>query len=258
MKTLYFSLLIITGYLVSLALPAQADSTDSFPLYSITLSEIEEKVSAALVEKGAGDTIEASLMGQEKNTVYGSDKPISLDIRSLEFDTETKRWTANLLFSSDGAVLSAIPAGGRFQLMSKLPVLKKRAVSGSVITLEDIDWKTFPEHYSRKNIITDPEQLVGQTPRSSISEGRPIRDTEISRPAVVKKDALVKMQFQAANLHITVSGQAMTDGAQGEVINVKNVNSNQVIRAVVQNSNTVQVLPLVETSALGGALNAYN
>lgn len=243
------SYLFIVGLLI--LLPVTASAGEKMPLYSISQKSIEETVARELMEKGAGDLVEARLTGQEKNTIYGSDTPVSVQIKSLDFQANGKRWSANVLFVSEGSILSAIPMSGRYQVMVRLPVLARTASGSQIIGKDDIVYMDFPEHLQRGGIITNAKELIGQAVRRTITAARPIRSNEISAPVLVKNKSIVQMNYQAANMHITTTGQALTDGAKGDIINIRNLNSNHVIRAVVTSENSVSVMPLVQTSALG-------
>ena len=50
------------------------------------------------------------------------------------------------------------------------------------------------------------------------------------------------MRYKIPNMEITTTGQAMADGAKGEAIEVKNTTSKKITRAVVVDSNTVDVM----------------
>ncbi|MEK7387982.1 MAG: flagellar basal body P-ring formation chaperone FlgA, partial [candidate division NC10 bacterium] len=74
-------------------------------------------------------------------------------------------------------------------------------------------------------------QLVGQSPERTISPYRPVRDHEIARPALIKKDAIVQMRYQSPGMEITTTGQAMADGSKGRMIAVRNLASKKVVHA---------------------------
>ena len=110
--------------------------------------------------------------------------------------------------------------------------------------------------YKRKGVVTKHTDILEQTPKHSIAPGRPIRDSEVTALPIIKKNALVQIEFKTANLFITTTGQAMTNGAKGEIIKIRNINSDQIVRAVVEDEHTVSVKPLVQSTALGEELHA--
>ena len=108
----------------------------------------------------------------------------------------------------------------------------------------------FQERVARDS-ISDIKNLIGRTPIRTVSPNRPIRESEISAPAVIKKNALVQMRYKTNSMEITTSGQALSDGAKGDVIEVRNIASKKVTRAVVTTSDTVDVIAAgTETSQI--------
>lgn len=227
--------------------------TDALPRYTLTPKDIGEKVAEAITQAGLADMVEVTVEVDDPHTVYGADEPIQVEISGLQADTKNKKWSANILFKNANAILSAIPMQGKFQAMVELPALTKPYTSGNIITAEDISMQKFPIHFSKSDIITTSDALIGKAVRRNISTNRPIREQEITSPMVMQKNDVVQINYNTNNLHISTSGQVLADAAVGDVVEVRNSNSNTVIRAVVQDSRTVSVQPFVQTSALGGS-----
>lgn len=236
-------------------LPFSVSAQEAAPaLASYTLSDTDaaEAVQEALIEKGAGERVQAIPMGFRERTLYSSDKPLSIEVKGLQYDASTYRWTANLLFTSGGEVLSAMPASGRYQEMTLLPVLKRPMKYGETVAESDIDYREFPAMRMRADIVSEPKDMVGLSPRRLVSPGRPVRTLELATPAVMKKSAMVQMTYRTPAMEIAVAGQALDAGAKGDVITVRNLTSKQVVRAVILDEKTVNVAPLVQSSALLG------
>lgn len=209
--------------------------------FQATVEEAERSLSAALLEKGAGDRPAAAITGQTNRVLYAAGRPLEIAVKSLEFDKASGRFTANLLFASGEEVLSAMPVTGRFHEMVELPVLKRQVHAGEMIERQDIELRDYPLARTRKDTIESAEALIGKSPRRMISAYRPVRSGEIESPAVLKRHDLVQMRYRIKNLEITTSGQAMGPGAQGEVISVKNMASKAVVQAVVEGPGVVRV-----------------
>lgn len=219
-------------------------------LFQLAYSDVEEAVGFALADKGAGDKVSASITGRKEGPVFSHNKPLSVEIRGLKFDKNAGRWNASLMFVSENAIVSAMPVSGRFEEMVELPVLKRQMRSGETINDKDIQIRDFPVSSTRSDAITDLASLIGKSPLRTISMNRPIREQEIARPTIVKKNALVQMNYNSGAMQISDAGQAMEDGSQGSVISVKNVASKKTIRAVVVSADRVEVMPQAQSSQL--------
>jgi len=223
--------------------PAISDT--QYP-FEVSYGNAEEAVSRALTDKGIGDKVTAritSMVGNHKaGTLHAFDKPVTIDIKGLQFDKQSRRWNASLLFLADGDVITALPVSGHFEEVLEIPVLKREVRNNEVINEADIEVRDFPVTSTRTDTITDISELIGKSPLRTISPSRPIRIHEIASPALVKKNGLVQIRYSSPGMEITTTGQAMDDGAKGAVINVRNTASKKTVRAVVEDSNTVNIL----------------
>ncbi|MDE3016448.1 MAG: flagellar basal body P-ring formation protein FlgA [Pseudomonadota bacterium] len=238
--------LIITGIVAAmLALPAYAAApvAASSPMFRLSYEDAEQAVSLALAEKGAGAKIAAIMQGRQPgHPLYSYGKPVAVSVRGLQFNKKTKQWSASLLFVADGDVVSAMPICGRYDEMIEVPVLKREVVHGDVIANQDVELRDFPVGQTRTDTVTDISDVIGKSPVRGVSPGRPIRESEIANPAVIRKNAVVQMRYTSPGMEITATGQALKEGAKGDVITVKNTSSRRVVRAVVADAGTVDVL----------------
>lgn len=231
------------GSIVAFAAPVPPVSgEENAYLFKLSYEDAEQAIAQALAEKGAGSKIAAGINGNRNEGLYASNKPVSVEIRGLTFDKNSGRFSANILFIDDSGVASAKPVAGRFDEVAELPVLKRAVRGGEIITENDIEFRDFPVSRHRADAISDRSDLVGKTPIRSISALRPVREAEISPPAVVKKDGIVQVRFKTAGMEISTAGQALEGGAIGQVIAVRNMASKKTMRAVVVDAQNVNVI----------------
>lgn len=242
------------------ATPAVATTAPAPGLFQLSYAEAEEAVAWVLMQKGVGDKVVAGINGHKNNApIFSYSKPVTVEIKGMQYDTGTGRWSASLLFRAEGEVVSALPASGHYDEMLEVPVLKRQVKNGEVIDASDIEVRDFPQERARNDTITDMSSLIGKSPLRTIAAFRPIHNNEIASPAIVKKNAMVQMRYTMPGMQITASGQAMGDGAKGDVIEVKNTASKKVIQAVVEDSSTVTIMPQgILTSQLTGEQYASN
>lgn len=234
--------------LLSLPVAAFADAA-SGTAFEISYNDAEEAVASALNLKGIGDKLSVTITGRKNAAIFASDKPMTVEIKGLTIEHLEHRWSASLLFVASGEVISAIPAGGHYDEMVELPVLKRPVRAGDVIGEADIQVLDFSLAHTRTDTVTDMSQLIGKSPLHAMSPSRPIREHEIANPTLVKKSTLVDMRYSSPGMEISATGEAMSDGAQGDVINVRNASSKKIVRAVIADSKTVTVLASGEQHA---------
>lgn len=249
------------------ALPAFADETATLTTprnaFEVSYSAAEQAISHALTEKGVGDKVTANLTsianGNRSGVLQAFNQPVTIDIKGLQFDRRSHRWSASLLFVANGEVVTALPASGHFEEIIEVPVLKRELRNGDIISENDIEIRDFPMAHIRSDTITDISTIIGKSPLRTISPFRSLRENEIASPAIVKKNGIVQMRYSSPGMEITTSGQAMDDGAKGDVINVRNTASKKVVRAVIEDSNTVNIMATgTQTSQLTETSHATN
>lgn len=88
---------------------------------------------------------------------------------------------------------------------------------------------------------SDPAALIGQEARVSLYAGRPIRPGDVGPPAIVDRNQIVPLVYQAGGLVITAEGRALGRGAVGEVIRVMNISSRNTVMAHLAENGTAYV-----------------
>jgi flagella basal body P-ring formation protein FlgA len=89
--------------------------------------------------------------------------------------------------------------------------------------------------------ITEAAQLRGVSTLRALSDGEPITTDAITRDIVVKVGDTVRINGESSALKITVNGEARAAGHVGDRIQVKNLQSGQLLQAVVVDEGVVSV-----------------
>jgi flagellar basal body P-ring formation protein FlgA len=90
-------------------------------------------------------------------------------------------------------------------------------------------------------MIESREGLVGKMARRTLLPGRAILASFINNPRAVTVGAEVKIIYVDGGLTIIASASALQDGAIGDVIKVRNVDSGLTISGVIQPDGSVRV-----------------
>lgn len=88
------------------------------------------------------------------------------------------------------------------------------------------------------NRISD---VVGQEARVALYAGRPIPFEGIGPPAVINRNQIVSLHFQAAGLTITTEGRALERGGVGDRVRIMNLNSRATLFGFVQPDSSIKV-----------------
>lgn len=91
--------------------------------------------------------------------------------------------------------------------------------------------------------LTAATDALGQEARVAIYAGRPIRAADLGPLAIVERNQIVPLAFQAGGLAILTEGRALSRGAAGDVISVMNLASRSKVFGTVGPDGTVRVAP---------------
>ena len=130
---------------------------------------------------------------------------------------------------------------GRGHTMVSIPVVGKRMRRGDIVKQHHVTWASMRESSVRRDTILHEEDLVGMAAKRILKEHNPIRLSDVQRPVLVRKNGLVTIHLASRSMKLTAQGQAMQDGSEGEIVQVKNIQSKKVIEAVVTNAGKVRV-----------------
>ncbi len=90
--------------------------------------------------------------------------------------------------------------------------------------------------------LTDPSQVIGKQTRITIYEGRPIQATLLQAPKLVGRNQIVRLSFRRGALRIDMQARTLSEGAAGDVIRVMNLDSRNIVAALVEDDGTLTAL----------------
>jgi flagella basal body P-ring formation protein FlgA len=171
-------------------------------------------------------------------------------IDHAEINPATKRFTAELRIPADDRSAAPIRIAGRLVTMVDLPVLARPMAPGEQLTAADVVWSQVASTALSAGDITDPQEMIGRTPRHPLQAGQPLRPVDLQVPIVIKRNDAVLIVLERPGLYMTAEGKALDEGGRGALIRVVNVQSNRTIDAVVLGSGQVAVRPPAVQQAL--------
>jgi flagella basal body P-ring formation protein FlgA len=207
---------------------------------------LEREQKAALIKTelknqlGADDvslTLDADVLSTEiaaKNPSYA--------LENLTTDDARKRFDATLSIKNDaGVTVKVLEMGGRYSPMLAVPVLTSNLAAQRIITEADITTLTIAEDKINNRVLTEKDKLIGMETKRSLAAQRPLNDTDVTAPKIIKKGELIAMKVSTAYMQLNAQGRALQDGAMGDSIRALNLTSKKTIEGVVTSAGTVEV-----------------
>lgn len=107
----------------------------------------------------------------------------------------------------------------------------------SILTAQDLVLKKI----EIPGAITGAQQIIGQEARVALYAGRPIRPGDIGPPAMVDRNQIVPLVFNANGLMISTEGRSLARAGVGEYVRVMNLSSRHTVMGMVMPDGRVMV-----------------
>jgi flagella basal body P-ring formation protein FlgA len=103
---------------------------------------------------------------------------------------------------------------------------------GEVLKLSDVAIERRPKAEAGSDLATR-DRAVGMQARKQLRAGQPLKTADFGKPDLVQRDQSVTLVYETAGLSLTIRGKAMETGAEGDVVNVLNLQSKRTVSGVV-------------------------
>jgi flagella basal body P-ring formation protein FlgA len=120
-------------------------------------------------------------------------------------------------------------------LVTARPLSPGQTIAASDIAPRSGDLTLLPA-----GILTDPGQIIGKTPTSSLGAGQTLRNELLRAPMVVQAGQSVILQSKGQGFVVRAEGKALAQAAEGQVVQVR-VGSGSTVSGIARNGGVVEV-----------------
>lgn len=130
----------------------------------------------------------------------------------------------------------------RLAVYNQVLVASRVLPRDSLLTAGDISLAEADVSRLDYGYLTAPEHVIGRRLRRPLTEGEPLTPGNLEIEPLIKRGQRVTLEATSGGLTVRTAGIAKSDGLQGQVIKVENLNSQREIQAVVRSAKSVEVL----------------
>jgi flagella basal body P-ring formation protein FlgA len=123
---------------------------------------------------------------------------------------------------------------------------------GEVVRASDIEERRLRAERVRPGMAQRAEDVIGRQLRRPIGTDMPFVTVDLVAPVVIAKNQAVLMLLEAPGIALTAQGRALDAAAIGEVVQVMNLASRQVVEAEAIGPGRVRVRPGAAPLILAG------
>ncbi|WED44530.1 flagellar basal body P-ring formation chaperone FlgA [Legionella cardiaca] len=120
-------------------------------------------------------------------------------------------------------------------------VAKRPLTKGTMITENDLEIMEVDISQLKQGYFDKVEQVINQVSKTNVAQGSAITPLLLQAAVLVHKGEQVAIQAISDSFVVSMEGIALTDGAAGEMIRVKNLSSKKIIEAQVSATRQVKV-----------------
>lgn len=139
----------------------------------------------------------------------------------------TKPWTV---------YISVSVKAKRMVVTANHPILRNATIAKSDIRLEERDVTTSADTY-----IYDPEHVLGKIAKRSIATSTVLTPDMLNAPLYVHRGQQVIIVAEDSGIQVRMSGTALMDGAEGQIIRAQNALSKRAVEGQVVQPGIIRV-----------------
>ena len=132
-----------------------------------------------------------------------------------------------------------VPA--QVRLFRQVVVAQRPLARGAILEAQDIDWRERDVGTLTQGYLTEPEQALGSKLTRPVSIDQVLTPNHLERAPVVRKGDHVVISAGGAALSVRMPGEALQEGAIGELVRVRNLSSQRIIKARISGPGQVVV-----------------
>ncbi|NTS75407.1 flagellar basal body P-ring formation protein FlgA [Catenovulum sp. SM1970] len=126
----------------------------------------------------------------------------------------------------------------RLKVLVPIVVASTNIAKGDTLSASNVKRAKVDKTYARKDQITDEKLVIGSKAKRQIRSGQAILNSNL---CFVCKGELVTIQAKTKGLSVKTSGIALSDGAFGDVISVRNTSSKRTVQGRVVGVGKIEI-----------------
>jgi len=145
------------------------------------------------------------------------------------------------ILAAAALAIGAGMAGTAAAESQQFPVPKITIYPGDAIGADVLILKSFVVGRDPGPVVRTTDALVGKVARRTLVAGKPIPSAYVRDREVIQKGKPVRVIFSDGGLMISSLAVPLQAGVVGDVLSLRNVDSGQMIKGVVEADGTVRV-----------------
>jgi flagella basal body P-ring formation protein FlgA len=197
-----------------------------------------------LARRGEGERFETVVEQPVMPLANRARSAAEVSLTDLSHEPRSGRFIAGLHVELASGEASRIELRGRARPLLEISVPAQRIERGQTIAAEDVQSQWVSRGSLPKGTAELPDDLIGREARRTLAPGRAIRLTDLVVPQLVRRGEPVTILLASGGLELSMLGEALDSGSEGEAVRVVNPSSSQVRKGIVAGPKLVRITSL--------------
>jgi flagella basal body P-ring formation protein FlgA len=232
--------------------PHQLFSIDTRGLAEVVVTRVSRAITAQEISARVAKALERQYgFGEAHNILIEFDRDVrtlnveagitgELQVASLAYNTRTARFDVTVDLPASAALRSQPTrfTGTATETVDAITV-DRPVERGEVLKRSELTIVRRPK--TEGTVITDIHAAAGLAAKHPLRPGQPLRDADLTKPALVQHNDMVTIVYEAPGVMLTLRGQAQDAGALGDTVSVLNLQSKRIVQGVASGPGRVTV-----------------
>ena len=207
----------------------------------IKQQEIREQVNLFLADFFEGKEYELEWIKIRELGLYPEGE-VNLSIASKSNVNQQGKLSVFMDILIDGNREDSIRVSGKVALYENILCVVRNLAKGEAILEKDVYFVREKLFGLQRDVVRNIQEIQGKILKTSIQKDNYVKSSWLEEIPLIQKGDLVTLVARRNNLLIVTSGISKEDGYSDKLIRVENIGSGKIVRGMVREKTTVEVI----------------
>ena len=212
---------------------------------TISLKDIEARIAAAFARQhGFGEAANLTVAFDREARGLNVEPSADGALQVARASIEQRSGRFEIVFDLPGSAIarhSPLRYTGTVTETVEVAMPAQPVARGEILRAADLVIERRPKAQVGNEAPIAADQVPGLAARQSLRAGQVLRRADLMKPELVGRNDTVTILYEVPGVLLTLRGKALESGAEGDVINVQNMQSKRTLQGVVAGPGRVIV-----------------
>lgn len=213
---------------------------------SITPTEIEARILRAFAGRhGLGVPRQLTLTLDRDIPAVTVEPNVTADLQVIQSNFERRTGRFDITFALPGSVIARrVPLHFTGSIVERVEVvvLSRTLQRGDIVGQSDLAVEQRRKQEVPADALTSADLAAGFAARLNLRAGHLLRQSDLMKPELVKRDETVTLIYEAPGILLTTRGKATEPGAEGDLVTAINLQSKRPVQGVVTGPGQIKLI----------------